>query len=146
MVNSNIEPNIAPLGGIRPWNLVDHDFDLLRSLKVKSNGAVVFSIYEFLLMTNSNHFSISHRFGYICTSKFSPCILSLGQHFAPSPLPPPSPPPLTLRHFFSKSNHSNQVDWLNTFWAMLLTDVHTELWHRIPSNVINSATALYWTC
>ena len=82
MVNSNIGPNSAPLRDIRLWNLSDLDFDLSRSLKVKSNGAVGLSIYEFLLMFNSNQISISHHLGDICIWKFSPYLLSLGQNFA----------------------------------------------------------------
>ena len=39
----------------------DLDFDLSRSLKVKFNGPVELSISEFLLISNSNHMSISHR-------------------------------------------------------------------------------------
>ena len=39
-------------------NLGDLDFDLSRSLKVKSNGAIGLPIYGFLLMFNSN---IGHK-------------------------------------------------------------------------------------
>ncbi len=45
----------------------DLEFDLSRSPKVKSNDAVGLSIYEFLLMSNSNHMFISHGFGDIST-------------------------------------------------------------------------------
>ncbi len=53
MVNSNIGPNSAPFRDIRLLNLGDIDFDLSRSLKVKSNGAVRLPIYDFLLMSTS---------------------------------------------------------------------------------------------
>ncbi len=67
MINSNIlGPNQSPLQDIRLRNLSDLDFDLSRSLKVKSNGAVGLSMYEILLMSNSNPMSISHRLGDIC--------------------------------------------------------------------------------
>ncbi len=54
MFNSNIGSIYALLGDIRLRNLSDLDFDLSRSLKVKSNGAVRLLIYGFLLMFNSN--------------------------------------------------------------------------------------------
>ncbi len=41
----------------------DPEFDLSMSLKVKSNGAVRPLIYDFLLVSNSNHMYISHCFG-----------------------------------------------------------------------------------
>ncbi len=45
------------------WNLDDLDFDLARSLKVKSNCAVGLTICDFLLRYKSNYMSISHRLG-----------------------------------------------------------------------------------
>ncbi len=48
--NSNIYPNSAPLLYTSPQNQSDLDFDLSRSLKVKSDAAVGHSIYDFLLM------------------------------------------------------------------------------------------------
>ena len=65
----------------------DLEFDLSESLKVKSNGAVGLPIYDFLLVSNSNHMSISHRLGVIATWKFFSYLLSLGQNFAPPPYP-----------------------------------------------------------
>ncbi len=50
MVNGNIGPNLAPLHDIRLGNLGDLDFDLSRSLKVKSNGAFRLPIYCFLFV------------------------------------------------------------------------------------------------
>ncbi len=41
-------------------NLNDFEFDLSMSLNFNSNDAVGLSIYNFLLMYNSNHMSISH--------------------------------------------------------------------------------------
>ncbi len=67
MINSNIGPNLAPLREIRLWNPSNLGFDLSRSLKVKSNGAVGLYIYDFVSVSNSNHMSISHRFGDFCT-------------------------------------------------------------------------------
>ncbi len=49
IVNS-IWPVWAPLRDIRPLKLGDLDFDLSKSLKVKSNGAVGTPIYDILLM------------------------------------------------------------------------------------------------
>ncbi len=44
MVYSNglyiIGPNLAPLRDMTLWNLIDHEFDLSRSLKVKSDSAI----------------------------------------------------------------------------------------------------------
>ena len=74
MVNSNML-NLAPLRDIGLQNMRDLDFDLSKSLNVKSNGAVRLDIYEFLLMSNSNDMFISHRLGDICTWKFSPYLL-----------------------------------------------------------------------
>ena len=53
MFNSNIGPNWAPLRNWRLHNLGDLDFDLSRSLKVRSNGAIGLAIYGFLLMINT---------------------------------------------------------------------------------------------
>ena len=39
-------------------------------------------------MVQLDHMSISHRLGDMCTWKFSPYRLSLGQNFAPNPDPP----------------------------------------------------------
>ncbi len=50
---------------IRLQNLGDLEFNLLRSLKVKSNGTIGLHIYDFLLMANSKHMSISHFIGVI---------------------------------------------------------------------------------
>ncbi len=46
------------------------------------------SLYDFLLVSNSNRMSISHRLRDIPSRKFSPYLLSLGQKFAPLPDPP----------------------------------------------------------
>ena len=54
MFKSNIGPNMAPLRDIRLQNMSDIEFDLSRSLKVKSDGTVGLPIYGFLLMFNSN--------------------------------------------------------------------------------------------
>ncbi len=90
-------------------------------------------MYEFLLMSNNNHMSISHRLGDICFWKSSPYLLSLGQNPRPHPTPGP---PLPRGDFLNieslrpcvqgKPDMENKVDWLNTFWAMLLTDRHTD--------------------
>ena len=61
MFNSNIGPNMAPLRDISLQNMSDLEFNLSRSLKVKCNGAVRLSIFDFLLLSNSNYMSNSHR-------------------------------------------------------------------------------------
>ncbi len=64
-----------------------------KSFKVKSNGAVGLSVYEFLLVSNSNHMSISHRFNkrrYIHLKIFS-LFLIIGPKFCPTPYPPGPP-------------------------------------------------------
>ncbi len=71
---------------IRLQNRGDLEFDLSRSLKVKSNGAVGLSTYDSLLVSNSNYMSNSHRLGVIATQNFS-YLLSLGPNFDP-----PGPP------------------------------------------------------
>ena len=53
MCNSNIWPHWAPLLDIRLQNLIDFEFDLLRSLKVKSIGVIGLPIYHFLFTFNS---------------------------------------------------------------------------------------------
>ncbi len=58
---------MALLRDISFQNMCDLDFDLSRSLKVKCNGALRLSIYEFLLVSNSNHMSICQRLHDICT-------------------------------------------------------------------------------
>ena len=45
------------------------EFDLSRSLNVKSDGAVRLDIYDFLLASNSNYMSNWHRLGVIATQK-----------------------------------------------------------------------------
>ncbi len=61
----------------------DLEFDLSRSLKVKSNGPVRLPIYDFLLpvVSNSNYMSNYHRLGVIATRKFLSYLLSLGPNF-----------------------------------------------------------------
>ncbi len=63
----------------------DPDFDLSRSLKIKSNGAVGLPIYDFLLVSNSNHMSISRRLRDITSWKFSPYLLSTAKLCPPPP-------------------------------------------------------------
>ncbi len=59
----------------------DLEFDLSMLLKVKSNGAVGLPIYDFLLVSNSNYMSNSHRLGVIATLKKFSYLLSLGPNF-----------------------------------------------------------------
>ncbi len=54
MVNSNIGPNSTPLRDKVLKSECDLDFDLLRPLKVRSDGAICLPTYGFLLMFNSN--------------------------------------------------------------------------------------------
>ncbi len=91
MFNSNIGPNWAPLRDISLVSLQnpsDLDFDLSRSLKVKSNGSVGLPIYDFLLVSNSNYMSNSHPLGVIAARKKFSYLLSLGPKFGPPPGPP----------------------------------------------------------
>ncbi len=67
MFNSNIGPSYFSLQDTRLQNLGDLEFDLSRSLKVKSNGAIGLSIYDFLLVSNSNYMSKSRCLGLIAT-------------------------------------------------------------------------------
>ncbi len=75
----------------------DLEFDLSRSPKVKSNGAVRHPLYDFLLVCNNNRMSISHRLAVVATGNFSPISYHWAKIFAP--------PPLALGRFFSKSNN-----------------------------------------
>ncbi len=77
----------------------DLEFDLSRSLKVKSNGAIRLPIYDFPLVSNSNYMSNSHRLEVIATRKIFSYLLSLGPNFASIR------PTLTPGRFFSKWNH-----------------------------------------
>ncbi len=88
MFNSNIYGLTRLLCKIYPvglQNLGDLEFDLSRSLKVNSNGAVGLPIYDFLLLSNSNYmyvynsitpfrtYSQSKNFSYLlslATAKF----------------------------------------------------------------------------
>ncbi len=47
----------------------DLEFNLSRSLKVKSSGAFGLPIYDFLLVYNRNYMSISHHLGVMATRK-----------------------------------------------------------------------------
>ena len=81
--------------------MIDLEFDLSRSLKVKSNGAGGLPIYDFLLVSNSNYMYNLYRLGVIATQNFFSYLLSLGpnfDHHHPTPT-------LTLGRFLLKSNH-----------------------------------------
>ena len=101
-----------------------------RSLKVNSNGAVGLSIYEFLSVSNSNHMSIPHRLGDICTWKFLPISYNWAKIL---------PPPLDPGGIFSQNRITSSLgpreaptphphpQWKikligSCVWAMLLTD------------------------
>ncbi len=79
----------------------DLEFDLSRSLKVKSNGAGRLPKYDFLLVSNSDYMSNSNRLGVIATLKKFYYLLPLGPNFDH----PPPRPTLTPGRFFSKSDH-----------------------------------------
>ncbi len=81
MVNSNIWPNTGLLRDISLENMSDLEFDLSRSLKVKSNGAGGLPVYDFLLAPNSNYGSNLHRLGVIATRKIFSYFLSLWPNF-----------------------------------------------------------------
>ncbi len=82
--NSNTWAKSSPLQYIRLCNMSDPEFDLSRSLKVKYNRVVGLPTYDFLLESNNNHRSSSHRLGVIATGKIS-YLLSLGQKFDTPP-------------------------------------------------------------
>ncbi len=54
MFYSNLWPNSAPSQNIRPRNLSDLEFYLLRSLKVRCDSVIRLPISAFLSMFNSN--------------------------------------------------------------------------------------------
>ena len=81
---SKIWPKCLLLPDTRLQNQSDLEFDLSRSLKVKFNGAVGVSIYDFLLVSNSNYMSTSHRLTLIGTSTFFFYLLSLDPNFGPT--------------------------------------------------------------
>ena len=65
--NSNICMDSAASRDIKLQNLSNLAFDLSRSLKVKSNGAVRLPICDFLLVCNSKYISISYRLTVIAS-------------------------------------------------------------------------------
>ncbi len=71
-----------PVRDIRPRNL--RSFDILRLLKIKSNGALGLPICDFILMSNSNHMFISRRLAVLDNIPS----LIIGPNFRPPPLPP----------------------------------------------------------
>ncbi len=97
---------------------------LSMSLKVKSNGAVGLSIYEFLLVPNNNHMSISPCLvgdTCTCTWKFSPYLVSLGRNF-----------------------EKKMVLWWYIFYALHITVerfLHLNLY-----NQIYLIRAFFWVC
>ncbi len=63
MFHSRIWPSLATLRDIRPQNLTALEFDLSRSLKVRSNvyGAAGLPKYHSLLLCNITHMSVFHH-------------------------------------------------------------------------------------
>ena len=70
MFNGNIWPSLAPLCDIRLQNMSDLDLDLSRSHKFKSNGVVRPPICNLVLVSKSNHISISCHLSVIPTRIF----------------------------------------------------------------------------
>ena len=133
MFNSNIVPNKAPLPYISIQNsMSDLEFDISRSLEVKSNDRVGLLINHFLLVSNSNHMSNSHPLGVIAI-QFFPVSLSLGSNFAPPPPTTTTPDPFFNIEWFSlsvrgKASAKNEVDQFNIFCRYFehrRTDRHT---------------------
>ncbi len=106
-------------------------FDLSRSLKVKSNGAVGLPIYDFPLVSNSNYMSNSHHVGVIATGNIFLLSLIIRAKFRPThthAYPGESFIKIESLHPWVHGKHpmKNEVDRLNTFCAMLLADTHTQ--------------------
>ncbi len=59
----------------------DFDFDLSRSLKVKSDGALGPPIYNFPVVLKSKHMCTSYHLGVIATKKNFSYLLSLRPNF-----------------------------------------------------------------
>ena len=59
------------------------EFELPRSLNDNSNGSVGFLLYDFLLVPNNNHMSISHRLPAIGTETFFLSILIMSKFWSP---------------------------------------------------------------
>ncbi len=59
MSNSNISFNQGPLRNTNLQNPTDFDFYLSGSFNVKPNGAIGLPMYNFSLMSNSNHMYLS---------------------------------------------------------------------------------------
>ena len=51
----------ASVSKLQPFEICLTSFDLSRSLKVKANGAICKSMYDFLFNFNSNHDAKCHR-------------------------------------------------------------------------------------
>ena len=83
---------------MRLRNLGGLEFDLSRSLKVKYEGVIGLPIHDFLLVSNSNYVSNSHRLGVIATRRIFSYPSSLEPNFDPPH------PPLARGDFFPESN------------------------------------------
>ena len=148
MFNSNIWPNLSPFQDIRLWNLSGLEFDLSVSLKVRSNGAIGFPIYDFLLVYNSNHMSIPHHLAVITSPKKNVYLLIIirPKFWTPTPT-------LTKGQFSQKLNHfilgsegrsppKMKLIFQNAFWD-ILTDGHTNTQeHNKPMVAFNYKTTL----
>ncbi len=73
MCNNNIWPNSVSFQATRLQSLSVFEYDLLRSLNVKSNGVIGLPIYGFLFMYNCNHMSIPHRLAIVAAQCFTNC-------------------------------------------------------------------------
>ncbi len=109
---------------IRLWNLSDLEFDLSVSLKVKSNSAVGFSIYDFLLVFHSNHMPIYHRVALIGTWKFTLLFYHWAKISDPQPQPNPGVILLKSNHFSLCHREVSHQKWswlVKYFWDNLVT-------------------------
>ncbi len=95
----------------------------------------LYSPYYFLLVSNSNHMFTSHRLAAIAAWNFFSYPLSLGWNFQQPPLPRGdfSQNLITSSLGQSEASPKNYVDWVNSFWVILLTDTdtHTDVHVRL---------------
>ncbi len=122
---------MAQLGSfIRVQNLSDLELDLLRSPKGECNGGCGLPIYDYPLMSNSNHVPISHLLAVTATRNILSYLFSLGQNFG---RPPQKSLPLPrgdiffkMKWFLSgvrgKASTKNDADRCNIFLDILQTD------------------------
>ena len=112
-------------------NLSDLEFDFA-CFEGEPMSSIGLPIYDFLLISTSNHMSLTvFLTALIGTWTFPPYLLSLGHNFV-HPQPPAPPGVISqnlIIHFRDrgKAPTENEIDWCISFWDILFT-------HALTSN------------